>query len=384
MVGLAVQPFVRPRYASLDHWRGVACLFVVLYHSALLYNTLPPARLSGLDAAAAWLLRQTEVLNVGVALFFVISGYCIAAAADGARLRGAGVRDYFIRRFRRIYPPLWIVIACSIAFFLLFDLWPIRGLVSDFPWQQPRPWWYSGSQWFGNLTLTETWRHHFFGDPRAHFPGQAWTLCYEEQFYLVTGLLIALRPRAFFPGVALVTAATLIIVVATPLAASPIRGFFFDGSWLLFAAGVAVYYRLSYARGPRGRAVDGVLWLAVPLSWWVTTPIAGATVGFAFAAALPALHRFDDRLAHAPALKPLLLCGRMCYSLYLVHQLPVKAVSALLMRYGITGALPTLFVTVPASVAVALAFGWLFYQTVERRFLNQPLAPAMVPLRRVV
>ena len=135
----------------------------------------------------------------------MISGYCISAAADRARRHDHPVRTYFLRRFRRIYPPLWVVIAASILFFLVVDyvVWP--GLLSARPWQQPRPWWYGGWQWAGNLTLTETWRHYFVGGPRGHFPGQAWTLCYEEQFYAVTGVLLWLMPSRFFLGSILVT-----------------------------------------------------------------------------------------------------------------------------------------------------------------------------------
>ena len=59
--------------------------------------------------------------------------------------------------------------------------------------------------------MTETWRHHLFGDPRAHFPGQAWTLCYEEQFYFVTGMLLLCARRRFFLGVAMVSLVTLAI-----------------------------------------------------------------------------------------------------------------------------------------------------------------------------
>lgn len=64
----------------------------------------------------------------------------------------------------------------------------------------------------------------------------------------------------------------------------------------------------------------------------------------------------------------------MCYSLYLVHQIPVRAVSAGLQQMGADGVFSTLFVVMPASVAVALALGWFFHLHVERRFLNQPLS----------
>ncbi|MES1255954.1 MAG: acyltransferase, partial [Acidobacteriota bacterium] len=180
-----------PRYDSLDFWRGLACLLVVMYHSVLVYVSSPA---SAFSPRTTPVLRTIAGLWIGVPLFFVISGYCIAATADRTRLRGDGLGSYFLRRFRRIYPPLWIVIVVSVAFFVVVDVaaWP--GILSNPPWAQYRPWWYSPWQWLGNLTLTETWRHHVVGGPRGHFPGQAWTLCYEEQFYMVVGALL-LFPR---------------------------------------------------------------------------------------------------------------------------------------------------------------------------------------------
>jgi peptidoglycan/LPS O-acetylase OafA/YrhL len=253
------------------------------------------------------------------------------------------------------------------AFFLLDYGWRAPLLSGD-PWPQYRPSWYTPTQWLGNIALIETWRHHLFGNIRAHFPGQAWTLCYEEQFYFVTGMLLLTSRRWFFPGIALVTAVTAIVASI----GGPLNGFFFDGSWLLFAAGVAVFYRIRHASGWRATAVDLVLIAAIPASWWVPVPIYGAVVGFMFAAALPWLYRFDGQVASAQTLKPLLLCGQMCYSLYLVHQIPVKAVTTALARAGAAGPTATLLLAMPLSIAVSVGLGWAFHVAVERRFLNTP------------
>ena len=355
------------RFRSLDHWRGVACLLVIVYHATLVHMSSAPEPTGGGVAQA--LLGVTHTLNLGVALFFVISGYCITAAADNARRRQGSVRWYFVRRFRRIYPPFWIVVASSIAMFFLFDYGWAHPLLSRSPWAQLRPWWYSPSQWFGNLTLTETWRPYVFGSGRAHFPGQAWTLCYEEQFYLVTGLLLAFSARRFFAGAVFVSVATIAVGIASRSAGFPILGFFFDGSWLLFAAGVLVYYQINYASAAQARIAQVVLLLAIPLGIWLS-PIPGSIVGFTFAAALPMMYAFDNRISVAAALKPLKYCGDMCYSLYLVHQIPVKAVSTALRDAGIVSPWATLLVTVPASVIVSVVLGWTFHVVVERRFLN--------------
>jgi len=392
--GLSGRARMSPRrYQSLDHWRGLACLLVVVYHSTILHLALDSRAqvTTSAESVIEWFLVQTHTFNVGVALFFVISGYCIAAAADSARRRSNSVRWYFIRRFRRIYPPLWIVMICSVVFFLLVDFRPFAGLLSHEPWMQPRPFWYSPSQWFGNITLTETWRYHLFGSPRAHFPGQAWTLCYEEQFYLITGLLLAFCPSAFFRGIAAVTILTFVAVISAAMLSVPIDGLFLDGSWFLFAAGVAVYYRVNYATGISARLVDLVLLVSIPTAWILNAPIYGTIIGFCFAALLPLLYSFDHHIASARFLRPFQICGQMCYSLYLVHQLPVKAVTAGLHAFCAVGPWPTLLLTVPASIAVSVALGWAFHVTVERRFLNVassrsidslPL-PSAVPIPRL-
>src|SRR5262245_59812438 len=99
-----------PRYESLDMWRGVACLLVLLNH-AIVYQ-LPdgttPQGLQRFDVAAAAVAAR---LWLGVPMFFVISGYCISAAVDSYRRRGSSVGTYFVRRFKRIFPPYWAVLA---------------------------------------------------------------------------------------------------------------------------------------------------------------------------------------------------------------------------------------------------------------------------------
>lgn len=362
-----------PRYPSLDFWRGIACLLVLVYHSTLVHLAAQSRSGFSGSGAAGWLVDFTRYLNVGVPLFFVISGYCIAAAADNVRQKGQSLGSYFVRRFRRIYPPFWIFVIGYAAVFVMIDSLLAPRLVTTFPSNLLRPWWYSGWQWLGNLTLTETWRHHLIGGPRGHFPGHDWTLCYEEQFYAVTGLLLLLSRRFFFGGVILVTMATVAAMLVCASTGTDIGGWFFDGFWLTFAAGIVVYYRINFASRMQRWFLDSLLIAASVGSLRGLLPFAnGSTAAFVFALALILLHRWDKLLMTSTLAAPIVWCGKMCYSLYLVHQLPTRALSAGFYRLGIDSNLEILLIVVPACVAVSIPLAWYFHLLVERRFLNAP------------
>ena len=264
------------------------------------------------------------------------------------------------------------MIAVGVIVYLILDYVLVPGILSNSPWPQLRPWWRTGWHWLGNLTLTESWRHYVIGSPRGHFPGQAWTLCYEEQFYALTGLLLFIRGRRFFLGGLVLTAAVMLTMALCQWHEIPTAGFFFDGSWLTFAAGMAVYYRINHAGPIASWCLLGALAAASLLSLTGVVEVPGGEVAFPFAVLLSVLHRFNARTAQAAALTSLTICGQMCYSLYLVHQLPVKAISNAMHVAGLNSDAATLFLTVPLCVAASLALGWLFHIVVERRFMNSP------------
>jgi peptidoglycan/LPS O-acetylase OafA/YrhL len=386
-VGLAPLAAPRaPRYYSLDLWRGVACLLVVLHHATIYAPAYRQAeRGEAVPAgAASWLVAATARLWVGVPLFFVISGYCISATADSSRRRPRPLASYFTRRFRRIYPPYWVLLGVLAVLVIVLDRL-VPGLITDDYAGIPTPWRLSAGQWFGNLTLTESWRRHVGGGPVGYFNAMAWTLCYEEQFYAVVGLLLALAPRRFFLGAAAVTALTA--ALAALVSNSALDGFFCDGYWVHFAAGILVYYRVNYAAGWRAWAANLLLLAALLGFAWDHFPVRhahsnvgeGGVVACAFALLLSLLHPWDRRLASARAARPLLFCGQICYSLYLVHWPVVKVVGHGLYLLGIRGDTATVLVTAPVCVTASVLLAWVFFRLCESRFLN---APAGAPARK--
>src|SRR5262245_6912715 len=230
-----------PRYRSLDLWRAVACLSVVIFHSSF-YAT----KAGGNSVFERGVLALLGKAWLGVPLFFVISGYCISATCDSHRRSHRPVTSYFLRRFRRIYPPFWIYTVAALVVIATLVGTGHGDLVDDGNHPVNLPATLGMTHWLGNLTLTESWIRHVLGTSGPlYFMGQTWTLCYEEQFYAVCGLMLLMAPRRFFQLSALVSVIVVGLMVLAVLNSDfRYEGFFFDGQWLVFGLGILVYYRL--------------------------------------------------------------------------------------------------------------------------------------------
>lgn len=367
------------RYQSLDLWRGIACLLVVVNHASFLkIETLPP-EVTLWNALSYGLAVLAQRMWIGVPIFFVISGYCISATADATRRRAESWTTYFKRRLRRIYPPYWCCLVGTIAVLIVLDLLLLPRLLSA-SGLYLRPWWYGAWQWVGNITLTETWRYHFVGNQKALFLGHAWTLCYEEQFYVVMGLILMCARQRFFQAVAVITLLCLLVVALCDYLHIPIDGFFFDGTWLLFACGIVVYFILNHASRRQAHIV--LLCLLASFVYSVREPASlldpqknmaqSLCIASLFALGLIVARPWDSRLCAQPWLWPLFACGRMCYSLYLVHLPVILFMRGFAQAADIAVERVSPLVTVPLGLLTSLGIAWLFFILVERRFLNTP------------
>lgn len=359
-----------PRYHSLDAWRGVACLMVIVFHQTTLLTHWGQDK-EFMDAAGAvskGFLGIAALMNLGVPMFFVISGYCVTASADNLRGRNADLKTFFARRFYRIFPPYWTVIAGAILLYLVSSMFghPIydgRLDPSNLP-DRLTVW-----NWIGTLTLTEGWRYHFAGGGSRWLLTHAWTLGYEEQFYAVTGIVLWCMSRRFFVGLAAVTAG---VVVVSLVFGETLDGFFLEGQWVLFALGIVAYYWATLKEPRRKhRVLLGVTLVASTAALGV---LAGAPYVFAclFAAALIGLRRFDDRVVRFAVLRPLCWIGKISYSLYLTHVLVVVAIHELLVPRirAMWPAGAVIVVVTSLAIGASIGLAWLLYTHVERRFLS--------------
>jgi len=152
------------RFASLDGFRAIAALGVVVYHVA------GYAGQTNADTVGARFLNNLG--NYGVAVFFLLSGFLLYRPFVMHWFRDEPAPDpivYLRHRFLRILPAYWLALGAFIAF----------GLIQA---KNPQPDFY-----FTLFSLTQIYRNSF------GFAGLtvAWTLCIEVSFYLALPLVAA-------------------------------------------------------------------------------------------------------------------------------------------------------------------------------------------------
>ena len=163
------------KLAGLDHLRALAITLVFLYHYRLF-------------AHPDWIDSVGEFGWTGVDLFFVLSGFLIAGQLFNNLKSGKGLllKEFYIKRFFRIIPAYLFILA---LYFAIPGFKEKPGLA---------PLWKF-------LTFTQNLRLDL-RETRAFT--HAWSLCIEEQFYLLLPftLLALARTKLFRYGGYLVLA----------------------------------------------------------------------------------------------------------------------------------------------------------------------------------
>ncbi|GAA4751552.1 hypothetical protein GCM10023264_17870 [Sphingomonas daechungensis] len=269
----------------IDGYRGVAVLCVVASH-ALGYHFGTPPPIPRLAQPLA---------EIGVQIFFVISGYIITTLLLKEEARGGiSIPAFYARRAFRILPPLF-------AYFIGLLLLRRLGVITFNPSTIANSALFTCNT---GLTDCEWWVAH------------TWSLAVEEQFYLAWPLLLTILPRrtGFLVG--------LIAVLLTAYLLLPAHD---HSNWLAFAC---------IAAGALYACNDDVkAWIAKHASYWawlvaaaavflppleaprlqVLTPLAVPYILFA-SRELPLIRRVLEST-------PLNAVGLCSYSLYLWQQL---------------------------------------------------------------
>jgi peptidoglycan/LPS O-acetylase OafA/YrhL len=341
-VGPSSLPVSNARYRLLDAWRGVAALGVLGFHTV--NNLVDPGR--------GWVTTLLWHGWAGVYIFFPISGYCILAASHSSLNDSAG--RFLRRRWRRIFPTYWASIAVVVVLAIVFAPFSRRSL-----WALAEP----GVKWLSILSLTQT----LAGLPQVINPVY-WSLCYEEQFYLlIAGTMLC--AASFRPAILLAVTALTTVTYCLGLGSSLPTGVFID-HWLEFAVGLAVFgwFDDRYGRAWAG-AMFGLAALAEAATWRADLAISLTT-----ALLIVALRPYDRSLSSLQPIRWLGAVGAISYSLYLTH-VPIAGRIVSLARRLVPGAADWWPIVTVVSFTVSIAFAAVFYSLVERRFQNSRVSP---------
>lgn len=159
------------RFHFLDGLRGIASLMIVIHHS-MTVNIAAFLDGHGMAVPGFFLLNFTQS---GVELFFVLSGVVLLRPYVRSQ-RKMDVKDFYYRRFRRIYPPYAGALVFGAA---------VIGLIHAFPS------WYSAQLMpFSFRELVE--QAFIFNFDEVYYNIAWWSLQIEVLFYLLVPVIIYL------------------------------------------------------------------------------------------------------------------------------------------------------------------------------------------------
>jgi len=373
---------VRGHLLQLDGLRGLAILFVLLYHFTDQFET----RFGDFYQSKATIVQVLrKVFGAGwsgVDLFFVLSGFLITGILCDTKQSRAYFSSFYLRRLLRIFPLYYGFL------FGLLILLPLIWKPSSQTWQllQEKQAWY----W----SYLSNWLCAIKGDFKLMPAGYTWSLAVEEQFYLFWPFVVYLLSRRallvscacllllsvtarFVLAAFGVPATSLYVVPCThldPLLVGALLALAFrTPGWmpkhlllfpvvaLLSVAGVVVLF-----------SIQGKLKF-----WEVRTATLGILLlslvfGYVLYAAL--ISRKSSLLYRVLTAVPLRSFGRYSYAIYLFHPPIGDALAGYFNPIRFKGAshsvlVPFLFFTV-AAIGVSWIAGFISWHLYEKHFLK--------------
>ena len=299
-------PESRSYRPDIDGLRAIAVLAIVVHH------VFPSVLTGG---------------YVGVDVFFVISGFLITGiVVDEMRMGGFSFAAFYLRRARRLLPPLYAMLAC-----VLLAGWAML-LPSDYAATMRAA---MGSVLFASNLVFECILAdgYFAADAKLNPLLHTWSLGVEEQFYLLYPALLAISWRlgrnrgiawTLLPSLALSFCAAAYMVQSEPVQAfflAPFR------AWELFVGAALAYFRVGGGIGALQARILRVAGLAAILAsciWYDETtvfPGPSALLPVLGAAMVVAAGTAGQELSGLGilAMRPMVYLGRISYSFYLWH-----------------------------------------------------------------
>lgn len=381
-----------PRYKALDGMRGIAALIVVLYHFRLPNH-----------------ITLNEFIQRGylaVDLFFILSGYVIAAGYSGKLTNLRKIRSFLGLRFFRVYPLHLAVLAAFVAF-ELFKLFIARNNLLSLT-AQP----FTDQRSIEALILNVFLIHSLNLLPYLSWNDPSWSISCEFVAYVLFG--IGFFALAFRNRVSLITAALLAVAGYASLVwlrgslnitydfgiVRCLCGFFLGVATFELAARAKILSGLSVRVLSRAEVVILVAIIAIMAfaAGWTEVFIVPA-----FVAAVAVMQEGRGLIARALASPVPQFLGQISYSIYMIHSfvlmilvIILKRVLSVPMTIDAATQMPVLVVSpwigdvlVGCMIAAVVAIGSLTYSMIEeparqfgRRLVPEPLKRELAVVQR--
>lgn len=360
------------RFETLDSWRGICAIFVVIFHFIC-------AMPSSFETSA--FVRNSYLF---VDFFFVLSGFVLCHSYRG---KISGMRDvgrFAVRRFGRVWPLHAVVLGAFVAAIVVIGRYPHPDDLT-LTWSSNT---YAVDALLPSLLLLNAIKLQ-----GSVWNGPAWSIGAEFYIYLLFALVLVLAPRRLLPlciGLS-IGALTLIFWLAPDLMNTTwdyglircVAGFFGGAAAYhcyervgrqyplkatvneLAAVALVVLFVFNAGNGPDSVFVTS---LAAPFVFGVAVVIFAGEHGF---------------LSLALRARPFRALGRYSFSIYMIHQ-PLL----IMLGYGVwlagyhtksfdaaaerpwTGSPDLLMVDFVLAVVVLSAASYRFIELPARNFIN--------------
>jgi len=306
----------RRKFQSLESCRGVCALLVALYHLS--------ANGHFYQFAA---IRKGGFL--GVAFFFVLSGF-VMMHAYGRRITGLGsFRSFFLRRFGRLYPlhlaMLLVLLGIEFLKWFLVDGFHISSGTPPFMGANSVP------SLFANLFLLNGLG--FLNDFTWNYP--SWSISAELWAYCIFFLLLVGARRGQLPGAFLIAGLAGVALTMNALAGHPITAI--EGAGALsciygFFLGMICYEAFQ---SPIRKSVSPVVAEIVSTALVVavfafTVPLVEIVAPIIFGFAIFCLAEEQGPVSKMLTTRALNWIGTISYSIYLVHFVLLSVMNGIL------------------------------------------------------
>ena len=384
------------RLEFVDGIRGLAALYIVLYHALL--AVIISGWGGGLHPLVYGYTAWMQFGNLGVAVFIVLSGFClmVPVARSNKQEISGGIRAFLVRRGRRILPPYYVGIALSALLVLAL---PALGTPSPRSWHN-----FALPVWDTEVILSHLFLVHNLNPEWAlKINPSLWTIGTEVQLYLLFCLvLIPVWKR--FGMFAMLGAGFGVGLVPLLFARNPgaLPSPWYTG---LFALGMAAAM-VAYSEGRvetwlRERASwSGIctifcLLVALVNAWGLENgrgshSYSNLILGAALASLLIHGTRCgkNEVVGREPGLmrflrsKPLAFLGAISYSLYVIHEPALRAMHVYMHKMG-ASPLGTYMTLLGVGVPLCVGLAYAFHCAVERPFQQDRKEKAAEPRIRV-